>query len=92
MLTQRISRQGEKEEKNRQQNRQLSYFQALQTYISQPNFAIFLISLGTGHKVFTRGCGGYFWGVRKNPRTSEGGTKKTTECLEGAPKSYSSLV
>ena len=39
--------------------------------------------LGTGHKVFTRGCGGYFWGVRKKTRTSEGGTKKTTEPLGG---------
>jgi hypothetical protein len=35
--------------------------------------------LGTGHKVFTRGCGGYCWGVRKNPRTSERGPKKATE-------------
>ena len=31
------------------------------------------MQLGTGHKVLTRGSGGYFWGVRKNPRTSEGG-------------------
>jgi hypothetical protein len=31
--------------------------------------------LGTGHKVFTRGCGGYFLGVRKNNRTSRGCTK-----------------
>ena len=76
MLTQRISRQGEKEEKNRQQNRQLSYFQALQTYISQPNFAIFLISLGTGHKVFTRGVEDIFGGYEKNPEPLRGVRKK----------------
>jgi hypothetical protein len=31
------------------------------------------MQLGTGHKVLTWGSGGYFWGVRKKPRTSEGG-------------------
>ena len=31
--------------------------------------------LGTGHKVFTGGCGGYSRGVRKKIRTSKGGTK-----------------
>ena len=31
--------------------------------------------LGTGHKVFTRGCGGYSRGVCKKIRTSKGGTK-----------------
>ena len=36
-------------------------------------------SWDTGHKIFSRGCGVYLWGVRKNPTTSEGGTKKTTE-------------
>ena len=78
MLTQRISRQGEKEEKNRQRNRQLSYFQAL-----QPNFAIFLISLGTGHKVFTRGCGRFFLGGV--------GYEKTPEPLRGVRKKQQNL-
>ena len=47
-------------------------------------------TLGTGHKVFTRGCGRYFLGgVRKNPRNSEGGTKKTTEPLGGGDQNVS---
>ena len=36
---------------------------------------VLVASLGTGHKVFTRGCGGYSRGVRKKIRTSKGGTK-----------------
>ncbi len=34
------------------------------------------MSLGTGHKVFTRGCGGYSRGVRKKIRTFKGGGTK----------------
>ncbi len=30
-----------------------------------------ICELGTGHKVFTRGCGGYFRGVRKKIRISK---------------------
>ncbi len=43
--------------------------------ISKPFMQVVGRILGTGHKVFTRGCGGYSWGVRKKIRTSKGGTK-----------------
>ena len=51
------------------------------------------VALGTGHKVFTRGCGGYFGGgggYEKNPRTSEEGTKKRTESV-GVYKNLSTI-
>ena len=46
--------------------------------------------LGTGHKVFTMGCGGYLWGGggggMKKPRTS-GGYEKNNRTSRGLPKS-----
>jgi hypothetical protein len=45
-------------------------------------------SLGTGHKVFTRGCGGYFFGggTKKNPEPLRG-YEKNNRTSRGIPKS-----